>query len=183
MSRNGTRLIGLVLVIAALSAGVYFGQQDPRPPPQGSPALTKENIDALFASTLRDASGKAQALAQWRGKTLVVNFWASWCPPCREEMPGFSRLQAKHAANGVQFVGIALDSEENVKAFTSQFPVAYPLLLGGETGTDLARRLGNARLVLPYTVLLGPAGETRWIRAGGLAERELDALLQQASKR
>lgn len=183
MSRNGTRLIGFVLAIAALSTGVYLGQQDPRPPPQDSAALATENIDALFASTLRDTNGEAQALAQWRGKTLVVNFWASWCPPCREEMPGFSRLQLKHAANGVQFVGIALDSEENVKAFAKDFPVAYPLLLGGEAGTDLARRLGDTRLALPYTVLLGPAGETRLLRAGGLAERELDALLLQATRR
>lgn len=177
------RLIGFVLAIAALSAGVYLGRQDPRPAPQDSAAPSSEAIDALFASTLRDASGKAQALAEWRGKTLVVNFWASWCPPCREEMPGFSRLQRKHAANGVQFVGIALDSAENVKAFAKDFPADYPLLIGGETGTDLARRLGDTRLALPYTVLLDPAGKTRMIRAGGLAERELDALLQQAASR
>ena len=138
---------------------------------------------ALFATKLEGSGGKTQQIAQWRGKTLVVNFWATWCPPCREEMPIFSRLQTKYAAKGVQFVGIALDTADNVSRYSEQQTVGYPLLIGGTSGGELAQQLGDTSLALPYTVVVGAAGEVKLVRLGRVGEGELDALLADASSR
>lgn len=175
MQKLKTLTIGAAAAAIALLAGIYAGQQsgkEERPPP-----IAAEAVDQLFATRLDDSAGKMQALAQWQGKTLVVNFWATWCPPCRDEMPAFSRLQDKYAANGVQFVGIALDDPDSVRDYARQFPGSYPLLIGGGSGAELARQLGNPRLALPYTLILAPSGEPRFARLGALSETELDKRL------
>jgi thiol-disulfide isomerase/thioredoxin len=82
----------------------------------------------IFDLVLTDVDGKAQSLQQWRGKILVLNYWATWCFPCREEMPGFSRLQAKYQDKGVQFVGISIDEAPKIIEFQKETPVSYPLL-------------------------------------------------------
>lgn len=136
-------------------------------------------VDRLFATTLDDQHGQRQALAQWRGKVLVVNFWATWCPPCREEMPYFSRLHTDYAARGVQFVGIAADSAEAVRAFAAREPIAYPLLVGGPGIIELSTELGNRVAGLPFTLLLDRHGEPIATRTGRLAEAELENLLNR----
>lgn len=174
MRRRKFLVVALVAAMIALTAGVYIGFA--ARVPEASP-LPDGAVARLFATRFQDADGKMQAIEQWRGKTLVINFWASWCSPCREEMPAFSRLHQKHAANGVQFVGIALDTANNVVEFSKQSPVSYPLLIADAEGTELARQMGNARLALPYTVVLGPAGELKLARLGRVSEPELDGLL------
>ena len=82
---------------------------------------------------LTDLNGQPQSLGQWRGKVLIVNYWATWCPPCREEMPGFSRLQDKYRDKGVQFVGISIDTADKIIEFQKTTPVTYPLLIGDIT--------------------------------------------------
>ncbi|OJW49329.1 MAG: hypothetical protein BGO63_08605 [Candidatus Accumulibacter sp. 66-26] len=171
MPRLRTFLIGAVVAAAALAAGIYAGLRQEAQ--NQAPDITPEHVARLFATQLDDPTGKPQPFAQWQGKTLVVNFWATWCPPCREEMPAFSRMQSKYAANGVQFVGIALDNADSVRDYARQFPVSYPLLIGGPDGGELARQLGNARLALPYTLLLDPSGKPRFARLGALSEQEL----------
>ena len=178
-----TFLIGATLAVIALIGGIYTGVQRSSPQQKTPPSLPGRSIERLFASTLPDTTGKSQAFAQWQGKTLVVNFWATWCPPCREEMPAFSRLQTKHAANSVQFVGIAIDSADMVREFSLQFPATYPLLIGGAEGAELTRQLGNPSLALPYTLIINPAGTATFARLGGLAEHELDTLLQKNTTR
>ncbi|MGP1666668.1 MAG: TlpA family protein disulfide reductase [Rhodanobacter sp.] len=184
MTKGRLILVVITAALLALLAGIYAGTRLAKPAqPEKNQSLTKERIEKLFTSTLSDAQGKAYSFAQWRGKTLIVNFWATWCPPCREEMPAFSRLQAKYAANGVQFVGIALDEADNVQAFSTQYPVTYPLLVGGTDGATLAQMLGNTRLALPYTLIVSPAGEASFTQLGGVSERELDSLLQRSTLR
>ena len=182
MRRSKLLFIAIVATMIALVAGIYLGMQTSQTTNTTAPSLPEGGVARLFASSLDDSTGKPQAIAQWQGKTLVVNFWASWCPPCREEMPAFSRLNAKHAANGVQFVGIALDTPENVTKYAQQQPVSYPLLMAGSQGTELAQQLGNVSLALPYTVVLGPAGEVRLARLGRISEGELDALLSKTTR-
>ena len=181
--RNSKRLVvGLVAAMIALAAGVYIGLET-RQERSPEPSISAEAVTRLFATRLNDADGKPQALSQWQGKTLVINFWATWCPPCREEMPSFSRLQTKYVANGVQFVGIALDTSDNVATFSKQLPVSYPLLIADSEGTELTRQLGNAQMALPYTVVLSTGGEARLARLGRVSEQELDLLLQKTSLR
>ena len=171
-----------VLLFAAVASGAYFGVQW-RLRATGPAPVAEAAIARLFALQLSDSDGVPRALSQWRGKLLVLNFWATWCSPCREEMPAFSRLQDKFGARGVQFVGIALDTPANVTRFRQQIPVSYPLLLAENEGLDLARQLGDSRLALPYTVVLGPGGKVELTKLGRLPETELDALLEKISPR
>jgi thiol-disulfide isomerase/thioredoxin len=181
MKRSKVLLIGVTVAMIALVAGIYVAAGRAAPAP--ATALADGALARLFATRLPDTGGKAQAIAQWQGKTLVINFWASWCPPCRDEMPAFSRLQTKHAANGVQFVGIAIDTRDNVVDFARNHPVSYPLLIADSEGIELARQLGNSRLALPYTIVIAPTGEVRLTRLGRVSEQELDALLPELPAR
>jgi thiol-disulfide isomerase/thioredoxin len=131
----------------------------------------------LLAQTLPDVHGVMQPLRQWQGKLLVVNFWATWCSPCREEMPEFSRLQSKHAAKGVQFVGIALDSADKVTDFSRQRPVVYPLLIASHTTMPIMKGLGNTPAGLPFTVIIDRHGKLVRSWLGPWNAVELEAVL------
>jgi thiol-disulfide isomerase/thioredoxin len=176
--RRSSRLLALAaIVLMATAGGAYVGLQT-RTTGNAETLPSASAVGHLFATRLADSNGKLHDLAQWRGKTLVVNFWATWCPPCREEMPYFSRLSSKYAANGVQFVGIALDTAENVSSYAKTSTIAYPLLVADAGGAELTRQLGNSNLALPYTVVVGADGESRLTRLGRVSEQELDRLLQ-----
>ena len=116
---------------------------------------------ALLAVTLPDADGTAQPLAQWRGKLLVVNFWATWCAPCREEMPMFVKAQREHAGAGLQFVGIAVDDAAKARQFATEIGVNYPTLIGGYGAMELSKSLGNTLMALPFTVVVDRDGQRR----------------------
>lgn len=182
MRSNKIFVVGLVGAMIALVAGIYIGLET-RIVKSPEPSISSEAIARLFATELTDSEGKNQAFKQWQGSTLVVNFWATWCPPCREEMPSFSRMQTKYAANGVQFVGIALDTNENVIKFSKQYPTTYPLLVADGAGTELTRQLGNSHLALPYTVIIAANNEIRLARLGRVSEQELDILLDKETSR
>ncbi|GAB1597029.1 TlpA family protein disulfide reductase [Lysobacter claricitrinus] len=118
--------------------------------------------------------GRRHALADLaRGRPLLVNLWASWCGPCLEEMPALDRFARQQGSNGVQVVGIALDDADAVGAFLKAHPVAYPILIDTPGAGDAGARLGNARGVLPYSVLIGADGRIvrRW--AGPLKPADL----------
>ena len=109
--------------------------------------------------TLPDAGGKPQPMAQWKGKVLVVNFWATWCAPCREEMPEFVRAQSEFGDKGLQFVGIAADSADKVTQFAQEIHLNYPALIGGFGSIELSRTLGNSVMALPFTVVIDRSGQ------------------------
>jgi thiol-disulfide isomerase/thioredoxin len=156
---------------AALAAGAAFwflGR--PPAPPQVGPT-------ALFAAAFQDPSGASQSIGKFQGKLLVVNFWATWCAPCREEIPAFNRVQARWSARNVQFLGLSAEEPEKVARFVREVPVSYPLWTG-EAANDLARRLGNRLGVLPFTVIVGPAGEILDAKVGAYSEKEIEAKLQ-----
>ena len=150
---NRQVVVGAVAAALALAAGVYIGAGGLHEAPAGVSAIAPDALTRFFSARLNDTQGRSQAVAQWQGKILVVNFWATWCPPCREEMPGLARLQTKYAAKGVQFAGISLDTADNIVKYEKQNPVGYPLLVASEEGPELTRQLGNSRLALPYTVV------------------------------
>jgi thiol-disulfide isomerase/thioredoxin len=126
---------------------------------------------------LPDPDGREQALAQWRGKVLVVNFWATWCAPCREEMPQFVAAQARDGAKGVQFVGIAVDDVEKVRVFAREIGLNYPTLIGGFGAIELSRTLGNDLAALPFTIVLDRRGRVVHTQLGPLKAARLDGLL------
>ena len=140
---------------------------------EGNPAA----VEALLAARLPDLRGGSLALESWRGRVLVVNFWATWCAPCREEIPEFVRMQERHGARGLQFVGIAIDQPEKVGAFAREFGINYPVLLGGLDIVALMREAGNRAGVLPFTLVLDRNGRVASRHPGGLKEAKLEAMI------
>jgi thiol-disulfide isomerase/thioredoxin len=169
----GYRLVEQNRLSAGLPPGLIASQQ--LPPEQAQAAA-----DAIMGLTLLDLEGRPQALAQWRGRVLVVNYWASWCAPCVEEMPAFSRLQRQYAAQGVQFVGIGIDEVANMRTFVKARPVAYPLLVGDPAGSQTPALQVKG---LPYTVLIGRDGRLEHDHLGRLDEARLEPILQRLSLR
>src|SRR3712207_3695352 len=120
----------------------------------------------LLATAYPDLSGEPRRLFDWHGRPLVCNFWATWCAPCREELPLFEAAQRENAANFLQVVGIAVDNAANVQSFLKQVAVSFPVLIAGASGVGIMRRLGNAGGALPFTVMLDAAGRVRERRLG-----------------
>ena len=169
---------------AALVAGValwHFGQPRKRlPAAMETPApVVAIAPAALFAATFTDASGVARPLGQFEGKVLVLNFWATWCEPCRAEMPAFNRLHERWAGRGVQFLGLSDEPTEKAQRFGQSLAIGYPLWTGGDPVADLSRRLGNRLGGLPHTVVLDRAGRVVAQKVGPYTESELDAELNR----
>jgi thiol-disulfide isomerase/thioredoxin len=139
------------------------------------PEAAQVSADAIFALTLPDLEGRPQPVSQWRGKVLVLNYWASWCPPCVEEMPAFSRLSSHYVAWGVQFVGIGLDEADKMQAFAKATPVSYPLLVAGSASTTPGLQVKG----LPFTVVIGRDGRIETTRLGRLDEAALEPILRR----
>lgn len=124
--------------------------------PGTAPRKTEANPEAFYAATFPDLAGQSVALSQFKGRPVVVNFWATWCAPCVEEMPHLDAL-SKSLPN-IQFVGIGIDTASNISQFVTKIPVSYPLYVAGHSGIGLVRELGNAAGGLPFTVLLDAEG-------------------------
>jgi thiol-disulfide isomerase/thioredoxin len=130
-------------------------------------------VSNLFAQSMNDVAGKSQPLAQWKGKPLLVNFWATWCAPCVQEMPELSALAAADGGKHFNVIGIGIDSPSNIAQFVAKMKIVYPLYVAGMSGTDLAREFGNSAGGLPYTVLIGADGQVRKTYLGRLKFDEL----------
>ena len=142
--------------LLALGAGIGLALFDRAP----------ADASALLALTLPDPSGRPQPLSQWQGKVLVVNFWATWCGPCREEMPDLVRAQKEYGAKGLQIVGIAADDADKVQQFAKEIQLNYPALIGGYAAIDLSKDLGNSLVALPFTLVVDRHGRVAYTHLG-----------------
>ena len=142
------------IAILFTGIGTYVGVKHLNPAPAENTAVA-----ALMKASLPDAKNQQRALAEWKGKTLLINFWATWCPPCVAEMPELVELQADMADRNVQIIGIGIDSPSNIQQFAEKLQISYPLLVAGMQGTELSRQFGNQAGGLPFTVLIGPDGK------------------------
>jgi len=161
--------------LAATAAGFLAG-----------PALLQLGGDreegALKQAAFNDLDGKPRRLTEWRGRVVVYNFWATWCAPCREEIPLLVAARQKYGPSGVEIVGIAIDNAAKVREYSSSFKISYPVLLAEADGLDLMRRLGNSGGGLPYTVIVDREGALVHRKLGALKQAELDGLLEPLSK-
>ena len=123
-------------------------------------------VQQLWTAPVTNVDGKPQSLSLLKGHPIVVNFWASWCGPCVEEMPALSQIQREYAKKGIQFVGLGVDSEKNVQTFLQKVKVAYPVYVTGFGGADLARAFGNNAGGLPFTVVIDAKGNIRSTKLG-----------------
>jgi thiol-disulfide isomerase/thioredoxin len=127
--------------------------------------------------SLMDVSGQLRNVSEWQGKVLVINFWATWCPPCLEEIPHFINLQDKYGDQGLQFLGIALEDVDDVTSFANKLGINYPLLVGEQEVIKLAGKFGNRIGGLPYTVVLDRTGIINFIKIGPLSVSEAEHVI------
>lgn len=132
--------------------------------------------DPFYANGFPDTQGRQVELAQYLGKPLVLNFWATWCAPCVKEMPDLDMLHKKH--DGVNFVGLAVDTPVNVQKFGTKVQVSYPLLIAGHGGIQLMRDLGNKQGGLPFTVVFNENGQLSHKILGQVKPDELDRFIK-----
>lgn len=164
-------LLGFAMLAAAI--GYRFGETGKSA--ESVPAVAPSF--AIYDLQLTDLKGQTQSLGQWRGKVLVVNYWATWCHPCREEMPGFSRLQDHYRDKGVQFVGISIDDADKIVEFQKETPVNYPLLIGDMNTMKNSADLGNSRQALPFTAVFDRDGRLAMTKLGRWSEADLERQL------
>ena len=150
---------GSLAIVLSLGFAIYYFVLNPNSP------LKNLNTDygalstqALFASKLINENGVSQNLSQYKGKIIVLNFWATWCAPCREEMPELSELNTEYKNKNVLVLGVAVDELNLVKEFSKESPVSYPLFAAENEGMELGSGLGNDKGVLPYTVIINADG-------------------------
>jgi thiol-disulfide isomerase/thioredoxin len=131
----------------------------------------------LLSASFVDLDGRARRLLEWRGRALVCNFWATWCAPCREEVPLFVAAKQQYAAKPLEIVGIGIDHAAKLREFAENYRVNYPILVAGSEAIEIMRDLGNKAGALPYTVLLDRSGGVVGQRLGAFHKEELAEIL------
>jgi thiol-disulfide isomerase/thioredoxin len=168
---------GLILIAGALAAVFGMGLSSYK---YRVEKASDTAIEELLTRELRSPDGTIHQTSDWRGKILVINYWASWCPPCVEEMPELVRSQTKYASKNVLFVGIGVDSPSNIREFLVKTPVNYPIVLGGLDGATWAKKMGNPSSALPFTLMVDRKGAIVKTKLGKISEDELSSWIDNA---
>jgi len=177
---TNARLFAAIGAAAVLAGASLWHLARPVRSPASSPAIANPAIApaAIYATAFFDSgTGASRALGQFQGHLTVVNFWATWCGPCRAEMPAFERLHQRWFGRGVRFVGLSDEPGDLASRFGRDLGVGYPLWTGTDQVPELSRRLGNHLGVLPHTVILDPQGAVLEQRVGPYTEIELETRL------
>jgi len=165
-------------LIGAATGFALRAYDDAGQPPLPTPVKSVELVDVLPGFSYPDLDGRQRSAAEFADRVVVLNFWATWCPPCRKETPEFVALQEEFG-DKVQFIGIAIDDEEPVREFAESYAVNYPLLLGDVEAVAMSRSLGNRHEGLPFTVVIAPGGKVVKRHTGGLERDQLEPLLRE----
>ena len=180
---NRGQLLTTALLLGALAAGgaVLYKRSGQLAP--ATPALppTADATDAQLRPNfeLPDVNGVAQAISQWDGKVIALNFWATWCGPCRKEIPEFIELQREYGADGLQFIGIAIDQPDPVRDYAAELVINYPLLVGESEAIEVGQAYGNAIGGLPFTAIIDRQGRIVLRKQGVLHRDEAETVIRQ----
>lgn len=178
--------MGYLAVMACLGFAIYYFLLAPNHSKNrlenNDKKLSALSTQAFFSATLPNENGVKQALNQYQSKIIVLNFWATWCPPCRDEMPELSQLHLDYQNKNVVVVGIGIDEIEAVKTFIQSNTVSYPLLVSEDEGVALNSGLGNTDGVLPYTVVIDSHGHVQDTFYGRLNMKLLTASIERLIK-
>lgn len=161
--------------VAAAGAGIWAGARmlSGGAVPEPAPA------SPLDAAAYPDLAGTPRRIAEWRGRVVAVNFWATWCAPCREEIPLFMEVRRERGSQGFEVVGIAIDNAAKVSEYARTVSISYPVLIADGSGLEMIRKLGNSSGGLPYTAFLDRSGRLVRSKLGAFQRAELDALLAE----
>lgn len=171
-------VVGALALAAALGAGAGLQRwlndgggafAAPEGGPYARPEFRLPDLD----------DGRERSIAEWDGQRIVLNFWASWCAPCLEEMPMFVRLQDRYGDQGVQFLGVAMDQPEPARQMAERLKLNYPSLVGELDAMQVASAFGNSQGVLPYTVLIDADGQVQATHAGLVDGADLERWLEE----
>lgn len=185
---SGWLSAGLVVLGGAVGGAYLYDRLHTAPPPPPAPVATLEPLPAVGPSTtgiperrpeftLRDLGGRPHPITEWDGHPMLVNFWASWCDPCRREIPLLNRLASEPAIPGLEVVGIAIDNADDVRHFLEKFPIRYPVLVGEQDGLDAAAAFGVATAALPFSAFVDRQGRVLSLHLGELHEAQVRATL------
>jgi len=182
MTRAGRYLLVFLLAavagVAAYFAGRAWTGHAEAPAAAASTAIAPAVVpDRRPEVTLADRDGKLRSLSEWNGKPQVINFWATWCGPCRREIPMLNALVADPAFDGFAMIGIAIDFREDVLDFLKSTPVNYPVLIGEQDGLDAARAFGMESIGLPFTAFVDGSGRIVALHVGELHRPQADVIL------
>lgn len=173
-------LVGLLAAGGGFFVAMMLGSRPSGPAPQMTrlepvQAVTAEDVTGQRRPDFvhADSDGAMVSAEQFDGRVLLLNFWATWCQPCVEEMPMLSQLQQEFSGSGLSVVGIALDDADRARRFAAELGVTYPVLLGAADVVVTGRRYGNDTGMLPYSVLIDRSGVIRWTHLGALDRSEL----------
>jgi len=191
------RAVAIVLVVAIAAAGGFFAQRALNPRSAVTPATQPASVRAAAPGqvtqqpppptvpetlpdvTLPDRAGTPRSLVSWKGQPLIINFWATWCGPCREEIPLLNSLRRERAADRLEVIGIAVDERQAVLKFANELGIQYPVLMGEQDGYDAAERFGVGSLVLPFSVFVDAQGRIVTLKVGELHPDQAAAILDR----
>lgn len=186
MSSKQIVLFGVVIAMLSAFGGYglqhYLNKKEPSVTTNNTSSKPGSPEDLIGSQItefkLQDVEGELRSSSEWNGKVMAINFWATWCPPCREEIPYFVELQDQYANDGLQFIGVALQHADEVREFLEEFGFNYPSLVGGDDVRSLAEQLGNDIGALPYTVIVDRTGKIAFTRRGPISKDEAESVIQ-----
>ncbi|MFI5444619.1 TlpA family protein disulfide reductase [Polaromonas sp. UC242_47] len=166
MKRRQLMYVGAAAVAGLAGAGVAWRKFEPH----GDPALAQ---DVFWQQSFDTPTGEALPMASFAGKPLLVNFWATWCPPCVEELPLIDRFHQDNQSKNWQVLGLAVDQPSAVRAWLQRKPLSFPVAMAGLGGTELSKAMGNAAGGLPFTVVFGGSGQVLHRKIGQVSASDL----------
>lgn len=167
----------VVVVLVCVLAGFWVSQTYWSPSPEGVPSSAP--VTQLPDFTLPDLDDRHRSIREWQGRSLIINFWATWCAPCRREMPLLQNLHEQRADGSLRVVGVALDDKDDARRFVEQIGVTYPILYGEDAGARAADSFGDSFVGLPFSAFIAPGGEILALRAGEVDADDLDLLVTE----
>ena len=159
------KLMFLLVALMAVVAGFKLQQNS-------QPAKVAEAVTESLSFSFPDINGQQQAVEQWRGKILVINFWATWCGPCLKEIPEFIQWQQAYQDQNVQFVGLAVDDQQSVADYLKTIHINYPILIAGDAGSQLSHQLGNLINAVPFSLIVNAQGQIIHRQFGELSKEK-----------
>lgn len=170
-----------IVAVIALAAGLAVAQFLHKPDGEPETAPAAEVIGAMpqqmVEFSLPDTDGKQRSISEWKGKTILLNFWATWCPPCREEVPLLVEAHEKYKKSGFVVVSVAIDKKQDIQNFIDSYFINYPVLVNEIDNTHLMAKYGNRIATLPYSVMIAPDGRIIANKKGAYKRDELYAIL------